>query len=95
MFATQSPRCGNPRGNGIIVLPFLQGKIQASTIAVAIQSRGPGNPGLPLSFRPNLGPKGRKKFFFETAPPLYLRVWVTAPPSPLSEGLDPPLHSVS
>ena len=25
-----------------------------------------------------------------TAPP-YLRVWMTAPPPPLSEGLDPPL----
>jgi len=42
------------------------------------------------------GPKGRKFFFFETAPPPtpYLRVWMTGAP-PLSEGLDPPLDSNS
>ena len=33
--------------------------------------------------------KAEKCFFFETANPLYLRVWMTGPP--LSEGLDPPL----
>ena len=31
-----------------------------------------------------------KKHVFETLPP-YLRVWMTVPPSPLSEDLDPPL----
>ena len=33
-----------------------------------------------------------EKVFFETGspPPLYLRVWMTGP-TPLSEGLDPPL----
>ena len=30
-----------------------------------------------------------ENIFFETAPPPYLRVWMTGPP--LSEGLDPPL----
>ena len=33
--------------------------------------------------------KGEKKNF-KTAP-LYLMVWMTTPPPPLSEGLDPPL----
>ena len=47
------------------------------------------DPGEPLIFRPNWGPKGRKKVF-ETAPPTYLRVWMTPPP-PLSDGLDLPL----
>ena len=45
-----------------------------------IQGRGPGGPGPPLIFRPNLGPKGRKKCF-------------SGDRSPLSEGLDPPLHT--
>ena len=43
----------------------------------------------PLIFRPNWGPKGRKKFFWRLGPPPpppYLRVWVTAPH--LSQGLD-------
>ena len=44
----------------------------------------PGGPPAPLIFRPNWGPKGRKRFFFETAPsptPLYLRVWMTTSPA--------------
>ena len=39
-------------------------------------------------------PIGPKKFFLETGPPSYLRVWMTDPPNPpppLSEGLDSPL----
>ena len=45
-----------------------------------IQGRGPGGlPPTPLTFRPNLGPKGRKKMFLETQP---------HPPNPLSKGLD-------
>ena len=45
-----------------------------------------------LIFKTNCAPEGRKKNFFETAPPPppYLRVWMTGPP-PLSEGLDRPL----
>ena len=36
-----------------------------------------------LAFRPNWGPKGRKKNFGDRAPP-YLRIWMTPPPpSPL------------
>ena len=47
-----------------------------------IQGRGPGEPGSPLIFKPNWGPKGRKKFFDTIPPPPpppYLRVWMTAP----------------
>ena len=43
-----------------------------------------------LIFRPNWGPKGRKKCFWDRPP--YLRVWTPALPSPpLSEGLNPTL----
>ena len=38
-------------------------------------------------WRPNWGPKGRKKIFWRTSLP-YLRILMTAPPPPLSEGLD-------
>ena len=58
-----------------------------------IQGRGPGANPPPLIFRPKWDPKGRKNFFWRPGPP-YLRVWMTSPPSPLSEGLDPPLHII-
>ena len=53
-------------------------------IAVIITScksigRGTGEPGRPLTFRPKWGLKDRKQFFWRTPPPLYLRVWMTAP----------------
>ena len=35
-----------------------------------------------------------KNIFWETGPILYLRVWMTAPPLPLSEGVDPSHMSV-
>ena len=38
-------------------------------------------------------PEGPKKYFLKTGPPRYLRVWTPLPPSPPSEGLDPPLQS--
>ena len=38
-------------------------------------------------------PEGPKKYFLETGPPRYLRVWMPPPPVPPSEGLDPPLQS--
>ena len=50
-----------------------------------IQGRGPGGPLPPFIFRPNWGPKGRKKTFF----------WAPTPPPPptfLFEGLDLPLY---
>ena len=42
-------------------------------------------------FGPNWGLIGRKKIFKAASP--YLRVWMTPPP--LSEGLDPPLRTIS
>ena len=58
-----------------------------------IQERGPVDPS-PLIFTPNWGPKGRKKFSSDRAPPFcqglddqtppFVRVWMTGPPpSPL------------
>ena len=51
-------------------------------------------PGPPLIFRPNWGPKDQKTIFFlrPPLPPLISGCgWLPHPPSPLSEGLDPPL----
>ena len=45
---------------------------------VADPGEGPGGPA-PLIFKPNLGPKGRKKKFSGDRPPL-------------SQGLDPAMH---
>ena len=43
-------------------------------------------------FWTKLRPEGPKKVFWETAPPPYLRVWMTPnPPPPSSQGLDPAL----
>ena len=43
-----------------------------------------GGAGPPPYFWTKLRPKGLKKIFWETAPPPYLRVWMTSlPPPPL------------
>ena len=41
-------------------------------------SEGPA----PLFFSIKMRPEGPKKIFFETGPPPYLTVWMTAPPPP-------------
>ena len=46
----------------------------------------------PLIFRPNVGAKGRKTFFWRPGTSPYLRVRMSGPP--LSQGLDPPLLTV-
>ena len=54
----------------------------------------PGGGGDPLNFRPNWGPKGRKKFFLWPGLPLISGSgWPPPPPpsTPLSWGLNPPL----
>ena len=59
-----------------------------------IQGRGSGgSPTAPLHLilRLNWGPKGPKKIFLETALPLISHSRWLPPPSPPSEGLDPPL----
>ena len=48
---------------------------------------GAGGPGAPFIFRPNWGPKGRKKTFWWPLPSLSLGLDDRPPPSPLSEGL--------
>ena len=55
-----------------------------------IQGRGPGGGGAPLYFWIKMSPKGPKTFFGDRPPPLYLRIWMTAPS--LSQGLDPALY---
>ena len=62
--------------------------------AVADPREGLGGAGPALLFGPNGGPKGKKKFFLETAPlppppPLSMGLYDRA--SALSQGLDPAL----
>ena len=64
-----------------------------------IQGRDQG-PRSPLVFRPNWGPKGRKKFFETVLPPASQGLDDRNPPPPpaphpLSEGLDLPLLTVA
>ena len=54
-------------------------------------SRGGARGPALLIFRPNWGPKGRKNFSGDWGSPPYLRVWMTVPPPPLFQGLDPAL----
>ena len=70
---------------------LFEAKYYLSYMHVSGGSRG----GARVTYTPNCGPKGRKTSFFETPPP--------PPPfsqglddrgTPLSEGLDPPLHVV-
>ena len=46
----------------------------------------------PLIFRPKWGPKGRKNIWGRLPPPLSQALDDPPPPSPLSEGLNPPLY---
>ena len=64
------------------------------TEQLAVTDPGEGCP--PLIFRPNWGPKGRKKFVLRLPLPLisgsgWLRPPLPPPPPTLSEGLDAPL----
>ena len=52
-----------------------------------------GGQAFPLIFRPNWGPKGRKKFCRDLPPP-HLFQGMGDQVSPLSKGLDPPGFSV-
>ena len=56
-------------------------------LAVADPGKGSGGPGFPPYFSTKMRPEGPKKFILETPPP--------PTPPPLSEGLDPPLGSLS
>ena len=52
-------------------------------MAVADLGEGPGGAAPPLFsfyFKTKLRPEGPAKIFLETAPPHYLRVWMTSPP---------------
>ena len=59
-------------------------------------SRGEARGARPPLFLDENEAQRAEKFFFGGWTPLYLRVWMTAPPLPnLSEGLDSPLTSIS
>ena len=60
-------------------------------ITVADPGEGPGGGPVPPLFLDQTEAQRAEKNFFQTVPP-YLRVWMTAPPRPLSEGLDLPLR---
>ena len=67
---------------------FLSG--MAFSIYLSGGSRGGARGGRPPYFSTKMRPEGPKKYLGETPPP-YLRLWMTLP-SPLSEGLNPPLY---
>ena len=58
------------------------GRQTGGASAVADSGEGPGGPGPPLFLDQNEARKAEKNFFFEAAPPAYLRVLITAPPAP-------------
>ena len=72
---------------------ILRWRAESPVVFSGVSRGGGGRVRCPLSFRPKRGPKGREKFFFETGPPLYLRIWMTPPP--IFEGLEPPLVLLS
>ena len=72
---------------------ILRWRAESPVVFSGVSRGGGGRVRCPLSFRPKRGPKVREKFFFETGPPLYLRIWMTPPP--IFEGLDPPLVLLS
>ena len=51
-------------------------------MTVADLGEGPGGapPLFSFYFKTKLRPEGLEKIFLETAPPPYLRVWMTSPP---------------
>lgn len=79
---------------------ILRWRAESPVVFSGVSRGGGGRVRCPLSFRPKRGPKVREKFFFfETGPPLYLRIWMTQPhplpPPPPSEGLNLPLQQQS
>ena len=72
-------------------VPF-ESPLQCGSVQWWIQGRGPGGGQVSTPyFFSETGPEGPKKFILETsAPPPYLRVWMTTPP--VSDGLDLPLQ---
>ena len=61
---------------------ILRWRAESPVVFSGVSRGGGGRVRCPLSFRPKRGPKVREKFFFETGPPLYLRIWMTQPPPP-------------
>ena len=69
---------------------FFQGWRLAYT-SVEDPGEGPGGPAPPY-FSPKMRPEGPKKYLGDTPPPLSQALDDPPPPSPLSEGLNPPLY---
>ena len=79
------------------LLQFSKNKGLGTRLQWRIQGRGPPPPP-PIFLDQNEARRAEKCFCEDAPPPLYVRAWMVAPPTPLSEGLDPPLgchHSLS
>ena len=61
---------------------ILRWRAEFPVVFSGVSRGGGGRVRCPLSFRPKRGPKVREKFFFETGPPLYLRILMTQPLPP-------------
>ena len=59
---------------------------------MADPGEGPGWPAPPLLLDQTEA-RWAEKFFFRAPPPPHSKVWMTATPSPLSQGLDPALNN--
>ena len=72
---------------------FLTSLLQVKFIVIVICSGGSrgGGPGPPLFLNQTEARRAQKNFFGDRLPPPFLRVWMTGPPPPLSQGLDPAL----
>ena len=73
---------------------FLTSLLQVKFIVIVICSGGSRGGGLgarPTYFKSKLRPEGPNKIFWRPPPPPFLRVWMTGPPPPLSQRLDPAL----
>ena len=61
---------------------ILRWRAESPVVFSGVSRGGGGRVRCPLSFRPKRSPKVREKFFFETGPPLYLRIRMTQPHPP-------------
>ena len=68
---------------GLSLFSTFQKEPPATNKSVADPGEGPGGPAPPY-VGTKLRPQGPKKFCWETAPPIYLRIWIIEPPRLIS-----------